>query len=353
MFRRAMTLIVAVLLLAGFAVGAVYLPVPYLVASPGIALDTLGESEGERIIRIDGTRSYRHEGALSMVTVQYTGGPDTHMDLFTVLGAWLSPTQAVLPQEALFPPDQSVEEITRTQTVEMNSSQRTATAAALTQLGVDYETEAYVAQVKKGKPAQGELRKGDVIARVDGEPVAGKDEAVELVGDRRPGAAVSLTLDREGADEPVKAEVETTAGDEGDAVIGILVADRMEFPFEVDISVGEIGGPSAGMMFSLGVIDRLSPEGLTGGHQIAGTGTITPEGEVGGVSGVAQKMVSAERLGAEYFFVAADSCSQTFDSAATGEIDVVKVGELADAVDALKKIRNGEEAGDLPRCQPG
>ncbi|GAA1758269.1 PDZ domain-containing protein [Streptomonospora arabica] len=348
-----MTLIVAVLLLAGFAVGAVYLPVPYLVASPGIALNTLGESGGERIIRIEGTRSYSHEGGLSMVTVQYTGGPDTHMDLFTVLGAWLSPTQAVLPQEALFPPDQSVEEITQTQTVEMNSSQRKATAAALTQLGVDYETEAYVARVMKGKPAQGEVRKGDVIARVDGEPVADKDEAVELVGDREPGDAVSLTLDREGADEPVKAEVKTAADDEGNAVIGILVADRMEFPFEVDISVGEIGGPSAGMMFSLGVIDRLSPEGLTGGHQIAGTGTITPEGEVGGVSGVAQKMVSAERLGAEYFFVASDSCSQTFDSAATGEIEVVRVDELDDAVGALKKIRSGEGSGDLPRCQPG
>ncbi|MUL39871.1 PDZ domain-containing protein [Streptomonospora sp. PA3] len=350
MFRRAMTLIVAVILLAGLAAGAVYLPVPYLVASPGIALNTLGTYDGEQVIRIDGTESYTHDGELSMVTVQYSGGPDVRMDLFTVLGAWLSPTQAVLPQEALFPPDQTVEEITQTQTVEMNSSQRRATAAALTQMGVDYETKAFVAEVMKDMPAQGELRKGDVITRVDGEPVADKEEAVELVGDRRPGDTVALTVDRGG--EKVRVEVATEENDEGEPIIGVLIADRMNFPFEVEISVGEIGGPSAGMMFALGIIDRLSEQSLTGGHEIAGTGTITPEGEVGGVSGVAQKMVSAQRLGAEYFLVAGESCAQTFESAATGEIEVVKVQTLDDAVEALKAIRTGEGAGDLPSCRP-
>jgi len=346
-----MTLIVAVILLAGLGAGAVYLPVPYLVASPGIALNTLGKAEDEQIIKIEGTEHYDHGGQLSMVTVQYSGGPGVHMDLFTVLGAWLSPTQAVLPQEALFPPDQSVEEITQAQTVEMNSSQRKATAAALNQLGIDYETSALVAQVMKGKPASGELRKGDVITRVDGEPVADKDEAVELVADRKPGDPVRLTVDRDGG--KVQAELQTAKNSEGDPVIGILVADRMKFPFKVDISVGEIGGPSAGMMFSLGIMDRLSEEGLTGGADIAGTGTIAPDGEVGGVSGVAQKMVSAQSQGAEYFLVPAESCSQTFESAATDEIEVVKVGTLDEAVDALETIRSGEDTGDLARCQPG
>src|SRR5690606_39919923 len=93
----------------------------------------------------------------------------------------------------------------------------------------------------------------------------------------------------------------------------------MTFPFEVEISVGRVGGPSAGMMFALGIMDRLDPEGLTGGHRIAGTGTIDPEGNVGGVSGVQQKMISAKREGAEYFLVAAESCDQTFDSPVTGD----------------------------------
>ncbi|MBX9391693.1 PDZ domain-containing protein [Streptomonospora nanhaiensis] len=350
MFRRAMTLIAAVVLLTGFGVAGAFLPVPYLVASPGVALDTLGEADGEPVIRIDGTRSYEHDGELSMVTVQYAGGPGTRMDLFTVLGAWLSPSQAVLPEEALFPPDQTIEEITESQTLEMNDSQMNATAAALNQLNIDYETRAYVARVVEDMPAHGELREGDVITEVDGEAVGDKDEAVELVGDREPGDPVRLTLRRDG--RTVRTELETTRNEEGDPVVGVLIADRMDFPIEVDISVGEIGGPSAGMMFALGIMDRLSQEGLTGGHDIAGTGTITPEGEVGGVSGVAQKMVSAERLGAEYFLVAEDSCPQTFDSAAAGEIEVVRVADLQDAVDALETIRSGDNLDDLPRCAP-
>ncbi|MFC4560431.1 PDZ domain-containing protein [Nocardiopsis mangrovi] len=351
MLRRASTLIAAVVLLAAFAVGGLYLPVPYLVASPGLALDTLGEADGEPVIQVDGADSYAHDGGLSMVTVQYTGGPGVRMDLFTVLSAWLSPSQAVLPEEALFPPDRSVEEISETQTLEMDDSQTNATAAALTELGVDYDTEAFVAGVAEGMPAEGELREGDVVTAVDGEPVGGKDEAVRLVADRAPGDPVEITVDRDG--EAVEAALTTTESDDGTAIVGIMVADDLLFPFDVEISVGDVGGPSAGMMFALGIMDRLSEESLTGGHEIAGTGTIAADGTVGGVSGVAQKMVSAERLGAEYFFVAADSCSQTFDSAAAGDIEVVRVERLEDAVGALEAIRGGGAPADLPRCEQG
>ncbi|GAA3722248.1 PDZ domain-containing protein [Spinactinospora alkalitolerans] len=348
MFRRAMTLIVAAALLVGFAVAGLFLRVPYLVASPGLALNTLDEHDGERIIGIEGRESYEHEGGLSMVTVQYAGGPDHRMDLFTALSAWLSPNQAVLPEEVVFPPDRSVEEITENQTLQMDSSQETALAAALNELEIDYETAAVVAGVSEGMPAEGLLETGDLITRIDGEAVADKAEAVEEVQDREPGDPVELTVSRDGETEEVV--VESAESEEGDPVIGVLVGNDLEFPFEVDISVGEIGGPSAGMMFALGIMDRLSPEGLTGGHTIAGTGTIDVRGDVGGVSGVQQKMVSAQRQGAEYFFVAAESCSQTFDSAATGEIEVVKIEELGDAVDALESIRTGTGLDELPRC---
>ncbi|MDA8369624.1 MAG: PDZ domain-containing protein [Nocardiopsaceae bacterium] len=349
MFRRLTTLIVAAVLLLGLSVGGMFLPVPYLVASPGLALNTLGEIEGEQIIEIKGAEEYEHDGGLSMVTVQYSGGPGTRMDLITVLNAWLSPSQAVLPEEALFPPDRSVEEISETQSLEMDDSQMNATAAALNELGIEYETQAYVAGVGADLPAEGELEEGDVITEVDGEPVADKEEAVEKVGDREPGDGVQIAVDRDG--ETVKAELTTVESDDGTPIIGIMVADDMEFPFDVEIQVGEIGGPSAGMIFALGIMDRLSEEGLTGGHKIAGTGTITPDGTVGGVSGVAQKMVSAEEQGAEYFFVAEESCAQTFDSAAAGDIEVVKVDRLEDAVNALESIRSGEDR--LPRCEPG
>ncbi|GLU46744.1 YlbL family protein [Nocardiopsis ansamitocini] len=348
MFHRAMTLIVAAVLLAGFAVAGVFLHVPYLVASPGLALNTLGELDGEQVIQVEGRDSFEHDGELSMVTVQYAGGPGARVDLFTALSAWLSPSQAVLPEEAIFPPDRSVEEISQNQTLQMDDSQNDAIAAALTELGEEYRTIPIVAGITEGLPAEGVLELKDVIVAVDGQEVADSEATVSAVRERSPGDPVTLTVERDGERKDI--ELVTEESDDKDPVIGATIGNDIVFPFEVNISVGEVGGPSAGMMFALGIIDRLSPESLTGGSNVAGSGTIDIEGNVGGVSGVEQKMVSAKREGAEYFFVAADSCSQTFDSAATGEIEVVKVSTLGEAVDSLAIIRSGEGLNELPRC---
>ncbi|PSK97394.1 PDZ domain-containing protein [Murinocardiopsis flavida] len=348
MFRRVMTLLVSSALLVGLAVGGLLLPVPYLVASPGLSLNTLGEDdEGERIIQVDGRKSYEHKGGLSMVTVQYVGGPGARVDLFTALSAWLSPRDAVLPEEAIFPPGQSMDDISEEQSLQMDDSQSKAIAAALTQLDIDYGVQPVVADVDPELPAHGKLKAGDVITEVDGAQVDGVKQTVGKVSDREPGDPVEMTVERKGAPKDVR--IDTAESDDGTAVVGVMLRDDMDFPFEVDVSVGNVGGPSAGMMFALGIMDHLSSEGLTGGHAIAGTGTIEPDGKVGGVSGVEQKMVSAQREGAEYFFVASESCDLTFDSAATGEIEVVKIDKLDDAVDALADIRGGD-TDDLPRC---
>ncbi|NYH51759.1 PDZ domain-containing protein [Nocardiopsis arvandica] len=358
MLRRVMTLVVALVLLVGLGVGSLFLPVPYLVAAPGLTVDTLGEVKEEPVIKIEDARSYEHDGSLSMVTVQYAGGPQHRLDFLTVVTAWLSPTQAVLPEKLLFPSGRTPEEVTERQTVQMNDSQTDATAAALNELGMAYEAVPLVSGTVEGMPAHGVVEEGDLILAVDGEPVptegggdpgspVGSSAVVEMVGDREPGDPVELTLDRDG--ETVDVEITTEEGDSGGAAVGVLITDRMDFPVDVEITVGDIGGPSAGMMFALGIMDRLSEEGLTGGADVAGTGTITADGRVGGVSGVQQKMVSAQRDGAEYFLVAAESCSQVSQSAAYGELEVARVETLADAVDALQTIRTGE--GELPRCE--
>lgn len=359
MLRRAMTLVAALVLLAGLGYGSLLLPMPYLVAAPGVTLNTLGEQEGgEPIIGIEGADDYEHDGSLSMVTVQYAGGPDHRLNLFTLVTAWLSPSQAVLPEELLFPAGRSQEEVAERQTVQMNDSQTDATAAALNQLNIDYEAIPLVAEAVEDMPAEGVVESGDRVLAVDGEPVptgtSGDDKeqlvgsafVVEHVGDRGVGEPVELLLERDG--EEVEVEIETVEGESGAAAVGILIADDMDFPVDIDISVGEIGGPSAGMMFALGIIDRLSEESITGGAQVAGSGTITSDGRVGGISGIPQKMVSAQRDGAEYFFVAAESCSQVAQSAAYGELDVVRVETLTDAMGALETIREGGD--DLPRC---
>ncbi|MDE3721068.1 PDZ/DHR/GLGF domain-containing protein [Nocardiopsis sp. N85] len=353
-----MTLVVALALLVGLGVGSRYLPMPYLVAGPGITLDTVGRTDEGPVIRIDGADHYEHEGSLSMVTVQYAGGPQRRLDFLTVVRAWLSPTEAVLPEELLFPAGRSPEEVSERQTVQMNDSQTSATAAALNQLGLGYDAIPVVGDTVEGMPADGLVEPGDVILAVDGEKVLTRSEGepgtvvgtalvVERVGSREPGEPVVLTLDRDG--EEIEVEMVSEPGEEGQAAVGVLISDEMDFPIEVDITVGDIGGPSAGMMFALGIMDRLSEEGLTGGASIAGSGTITSAGEIGGVSGIQQKMVSAQRAGAGYFFVAADSCSQVFESAAYGELEVVRVETLTDAVEALETIRTGE--GELTRCE--
>ena len=353
-----MTPVVALALLVGLGVGSRFLPMPYLVAGPGVTLDTVGRTEDGPVIEIEGAQSYEHEGSLSMVTVQYAGGPGNRLDFFTVVRAWLSPTEAVMPEELLFPAGRTVEEVSERQAVQMNDSQTAATAAALNELGMGYDAVPVVADVVEDMPAEGSVRPGDVILAVDGEEVAtrfeggpgttvGSADVVERVSGREPGDPVGLTLERDG--EKVEVELVTAEGDQGDAAVGILVADEMDFPIEVDITVGDIGGPSAGMMFALGIMDRLSEEGLTGGAAVAGSGTIDAAGRVGGVSGIPQKMVGARRDGAEYFLVAADSCSQVFQSAAYDELEVVRVETLADAVAALDTIRTGE--GELPRCE--
>lgn len=347
--RRGLTLLVATALIITFAVLALMLPVPYLVASPGVALNTLDEIDDEQIIRIEGRESYEHDdGGLAMVTVQYIGGPGHRIDLFTALSGWLQPTQAVLPEEAVFPPDQTMEEVSESQSLMMDSSQQLAVAAALNNLDIEFDQAPVVAAVPEDMPADGLLEDGDIITEVDGEDVDAQEEVSRRVQDRTAGDPVQITVTRDG--ESQELTVPTAADDDGQARIGIYLSSEMEFPFDVEISVGEIGGPSAGMMFALGVIDRLTEESITGDHYIAGTGTITAEGVVGGVSGIAQKMVSAEGQGAEYFFVAAESCAQTHESAAE-DIEVVAIETLDDALDALETIRTDGDTADLPRCE--
>ncbi|MEV2274083.1 PDZ domain-containing protein [Nocardiopsis sp. NPDC049922] len=359
MVRRVLTLVVALVLLVGLAVGSLYLPMPYIVATPGVTVNTVGEFENGPVIRIEGARTYEHDGALSMVTIQYAGGPQRRLNTLEVLTGWLSPNNAVMPEELLFPADRSPEEVSERQTVQMNDSQTNATAAALNQLGIGYEAVPIVADTVEDMPAEGLVEPGDVIVEIDGEPVptdtgegdgdqaVGSAAVVDAVSAREPGDVVEMTVDRDG--ETVEVEITTAEGEDGTAAVGILIADETDFPIDVEISVGDIGGPSAGMMFALGIMDRLSEDGLTGGTRVAGSGTISADGQVGGISGIPQKMVSARRDGAEYFLVAADSCSQVADSAAYGELEVVRVETLDDAVDALETIRTGE--GDLPRCE--
>ena len=346
--RRQLTLYVAVSGVVAAAVAAILLPVPYVVLSPGPTLNTLGEGPGGRsLIEIAGHPTYPADGHLNLTTVSFQGGPSESLNVFAALRAWLTPHEAVVPQEELFGPGQTQQEVIRQDTQQMTSSQQTATAAALCALGIKFQVVDTVSTVAKGYPAYGVLHKGDVITAVDGKQVTCKANAAPLIRARAPGAPVTLTVARTVGGHRVTRQVHLkTAAVGGHAVVGVAISESYIFPFSVKIRVGDIGGPSAGMMFALGIVDKLTPGNLTDGKFVAGTGEISTNGAVSAIGGIQQKMVGARQAGATVFLTPAANCADTAGAVPAG-MRLVKVSTLEGAVSALTALAAGR---NVPSC---
>ena len=321
-------------------------PVPYAVMRPGPVRDTLGSVDGTPLIQVDGRETYPTEGSLELTTVSVYGGPRRDLDLLDVLSAWLDPAQAVLPVKELYPGGQTSEELERQNTEAMVSSQENATAAALRELGIAVPTTLTVVGFSEGSDAQEQLTAGDVITEVDGLPVPDLPELRDRLQLAEPGEDVVVGIERDG--EALEVPVTTLEGPEGQTLLGVLVDPTYEFPFDVTIQIEDIGGPSAGMIFALGIVDKLTPGALTGGERIAGTGTIDSAGQVGPIGGIQQKLVGAARAGADWFLAPAGNCREVVGHAPDG-LRVVRVETLGEARDAVEAIAAGE-ASDLPTC---
>jgi PDZ domain-containing protein len=346
--RRQLTLFVALSGVLVAAVAAVILPVPYVVLSPGPTLNTLGNGPGGRsLIQIAGHPTYPAVGHLNLVTVSFQGGPSDALNVFAALRAWLTPHEAVVPQEELFIPGQTQQQVVQQDTQQMTSSQQTATAAALCVLGIKFQVVDTVAVVAKGLPADGVLRRADVITAVDGKPVTCKASAASLIRARSPGDPVTLTIARTmGGRRVIRQFHLKTAAVQGTPVVGVKVVESYVFPFNVKIRVGDIGGPSAGLMFALGIVDKLTPGNLTGGRFVAGTGEISADGSVSAIGGIQQKMAGARQAGATLFLTPAANCPDTAGAVPAG-MRLVKVRNLASAVSALHALAAGQS---VPSC---
>jgi len=347
--RRALTLgLVAVLVLVLAVAGAV-MPVPYVSLRPGPTMNTIGVNPDtdKPLIQIKGAQTYAAAGHLNFTTVAYSGGPERPISLFTALRDWLDGDRAVVPQETIFPPKKSVKEVEKENTLQMEDSQQTSVAAALIQKGEKLSTVSTVQAVEPGLPADGALKPGDEIIAVDGEKTVRTAEVTGALKSYKPGDPVELTVRRDGAEQRVSLKLAPAPDDPERAVIGVTLTDRYDFPIDVDISVGDIGGPSAGLMFALGIYDLLTPGDLTGGKFIAGTGTITPEGQVGAIGGIQQKMLGARRAGATVFLVPAGNCDEAVPAAPEG-LRLVKTETLDGAVQALQALQSGQ--GAVPSC---
>jgi PDZ domain-containing protein len=323
---------------------AVLVPVPYVILGPGPTLNTLGkDSSGQPLITIAGPQTYATSGNLNMVTVSYEGGPGANLNIFQALRAWVDPSEAVVPESELFPPGQTAQQTQAQDTQQMVSSQETAIAAALTALHIPYQSQAEVAATVPRLPASKVLKAGDVIEAVDGKPVAGQSSLSSLITSHPVGSLLRLTVLRGG--KTLQLEVKSTESG-GKPVIGVDVQEQDKFPFTVKISVGDIGGPSAGMMFALGIIDKLTKMNLTGGKFIAGTGVITPSGQVQPIGGIQQKMIGARDAGATVFLTPAANCADTVGAVPAG-LRIVKVSTLPQAITDLEALKAGKS---VPSC---
>jgi len=355
MSRRAATLTIAsVLVLVLVLVGSL-MPVPYVALMPGPTSNTLGTNDkGEPLIKISGAgapQTYPDSGHLNFTTVTYRGGPGNRIDLFTALRGWLEDDTAIVPEETIFPKNESQQQVDEENTRQMRDSQENAEAAALHELGKPVSTQVVVDQVQKGMPAEGKLQPNDEIVAVDGTQVTSVAKVTELMSKRKVGDPVELTIKRGGKEQKVKLTTVASPSNAGRAVVGVVLADDYKFPFDINISVGDIGGPSAGLMFSLAIVDKLTPESLTGGKFIAGTGTITPEGKVGPIGGIQQKMIAARRAGATVFLTPKDNCSDALAARPDG-LRLVRADSLHQARQSLEALSSGK-GGDLPACSKG
>ena len=340
-------LVVAVVLLIVVLVGT-FIKLPYAVERPGPVTDTLGSlDDGADIVQVEGAKSYDTDGELYFTTVRILGGPEEHINGWEWLVGHLDDESRVVPEKQVFGESTTEEEIEEMNKAQMQGSQKNSIAVAIRSTGTKVPQDNLVGQIVKGKPADGKLETEDVIVSVDGDRTARVADIVEAISDRDVGDTVRLGIERDDKARTVTVRTEDIGG--GRAGIGIGLEPRYDYPYEVNIDAGRVGGPSAGMMFALAVRDRLTPGAMTKGKSIAGTGTIDDSGQVGTIGGIRQKLAGARAADAEWFLAPEGNCNEVVGHVPDG-MDVVAVDTFEDATDAVEAIAD-EDTDDLPTCE--
>lgn len=334
--------------------GLAVLPSPYVIERPGPVFDTLGSVtvDGEEVplIEIPTEPTFDTEGSLSLLTVNIFGNRDQPPTWFEVIGAWLAPSQSVVPIDAVFPEGVSTEDRQEQSRIDMENSQQEAVAAALRAIGEPYESQLRVVEAVADGPSDGTLRSDDIILAVNDEPVRDVTALRAAIAANGTADPVSIDIERAGAERTVLVTPELSEGEERVPVIGVLIAGEYVFPFEVNIELRNVGGPSAGMMFALGIIDKLTPDSLAGGADVAGTGTIAADGTVGPIGGIVQKMYGAVDAGADWFLAPIDNCNEVVGNV-PGDLEVFAVATLDEAIGVLQTIADDGDLSELARCE--
>ena len=327
---------------------AAAVPVPMVALSPGPTINTLGDVAGKPVVTVTGRPVYPTTGHLNMTTVALTE-PITALSM---LGYWLSPRYQVMPRSMVYPPGASSTQVAKLNQLMFTASEQNAQVAALRYL--HQPTKIVVADLAPNAPAGGVLKVGDNLLTVDGQQVTSALQLTKLLKKTSPGDKVSIAYQR--GTGPAGQGVVTVghwpaakpggAPQQPQGYLGVSSADLPAGPGKIDIALADVGGPSAGLMFTLAVIDKITPDNLTGGRFIAGTGTIDPDGNVGPISGIPLKMIAAREKGATDFLVPAGDCTEAKGATPDG-LTLIKVSTLSDAVNGLQAIKAGHP---VPGC---
>ncbi len=347
--RRSRTLTTAAVALVALTMLALFVPVPYSTMKPGPVFNTLGEFDGRPLIEFgDDVKTYPDdEGTLNFTTVAVSR-QSANVSLLGAVRTALDPDSEVVPRDILYPEGTTQEQSTQESAAQLAGSKSTSAAAALTALGEDVSATVVIASVVAGSPADGVLEANDRVTAIDGTEVTTPQEAVDAIGAAAPGDDVQLTIERQDAARTVTVTTKPAEDDPDRPFVGVTLGTDYKLPIDVTNNVGEaIGGPSAGTMFALAIYDKLTPGSLTGGNDVAGTGTIDAEGTVGPIGGVQQKIAGADDAGADVFLVPAANCEEA--AQADHGLTLVRIETLKGAIDALTKLADDPDA-EVPTC---
>ena len=336
-------------------IAAVFLvPVNAVIEAPGPTWNVLdnGSSSDQDVLKVSGTETYPTEGALRMTTVSVSGCPGYPVTTADVIAAWFSADKRIVDRNEVCPQDQSAEQVEETGKAQMTASQDSAVIAALVETGKAGAMHLTVTEVTEQQTST-EIQAGDVLETITPQggqttTLASFSQLRELMTTIPEGTRVTLGVRR--GDQKASAVLTTIAPQEGTtgSLLGLSLKISVDSPVEATFGLSDVGGPSAGMMFALGVVDEITPGSLTGGKDISGTGTIDMTGQVGPIGGIQQKMAGARESGSTFFLAPASNCNEVKGHEPKG-MQVFAVNTLHEAVAATKAIASGNTSG-LATC---
>ncbi len=340
-------LLVSTAVTLGILAIAFFLPVPFVKLAPGPTFNVIGEFDGTPVIAIRGAEIFPTSGDLDMTTVRESGGPRGGLTFVDAIGSWFNASDAVVPRELIYPDDVSGEDVKARNAALFSTSESNSIAAALNYLELPVHTKIVATAVIVGAPADEVFLPRDEILSVNGAPVSTPSDVVDAVQGSPVGTEFTFEIRRSAENMTLTVASGENPGAPGKPYLGISVGELYSADFDINFTLSEVGGPSAGLMFATGIVDKLTPENLTGGNHVAGTGTITPKGVIGPIGGIRQKLAGARAAGAELFLMPEQHCAEAQGHIPNG-LTVTPVTSLADAIKEMSQWVAGMPATSCP-----